>query len=171
MILQTVRWSTETANDFGFLYSQYIYIWNKWNRPTVSFYLIQAKSCMWFLVTKDNTALFRLRTLSSCECMSGAISWLFSKTKACRNNYMTAQCIRNICLHNIFHLYSSFSNTYKIGFCFQQNSIYFWKKYNSLLSHCCVAVCTVSSEFNAGSVSRCVELENVVYGKQSQSPW
>lgn len=145
-------------------------IWNKWNRATVSSYLVQAKSCMWFLVTKDNTALFRLRMLSSFECMSGAINWLFSKTKACRNNYMTAQCITNICLHNIFHLYSSFSNMYKIGFCFQQNSIYFWKKCNSLLSHCCVAVCTVSSELNAGSANRYVELENVVYGKQSQSP-
>lgn len=120
---QMINWDSKWF--WIFVQSVHIYIWNKWNRPTVSFYLIQAKSCVWFLVTKDNTALFRLRMLSSCECMSGAISWLFSKTKACRNNYMTAQCITNICLHNIFHLYSSFSNTYKIGFCFQQNSILF----------------------------------------------
>lgn len=134
MILPVIRWWTETVKYFGFLYNQCVYF----KRKKVAHNLLRLHSsekwyCMWFLATEDNAALFRLRMLSSCKCMSGTRNWLFRKTKAYRNHYMTTQCVTSICVHNIFHLYSWLSNMYKIGFCF--NRLLFVSERNIIV--CC----------------------------------
>lgn len=167
MILPVIRWWTETVKYFGFLYNQCVYF----KRKKVAHNLLRLHSsekwyCMWFLATEDNAALFRLRMLSSCKCMSGIRNWLFRKTKAYRNHYMTTQCVTSICVHNIFHLYSWLSNMYKIGFCFQQTSICFWNKYNSLLPPWCVGVNTVPGflAWFPWCVSRYTQLEDIPDG-------